>query len=167
MTDLRKAAKAATPGPWDVWAEKCPDPVDAKIELAEQVDKCEQFVGELYLLNAAGKCPATTGCGPTSKANATFIAAANPQAVLSLLDERDALTARVAALEAENEKLREALAPSADTKAAYIGEFSFDHEIYDLEKDCPISTRIIVPWTTTKEIMAAILRRAAAARGEE
>lgn len=119
MTDLRKAAEAATPGPWDVWAEKCPDPVDAKIELAEQVDKCEQFVGELYLLNAAGKCPATTGCGPTSKANATFIAAANPQAVLSLLDERDALTARVAALEAENKKLRETLKPFAEEAQKY------------------------------------------------
>lgn len=77
------------------------------------------------------------------------------------------LTARVTALEGENKTLREALTPSADTKAEYIGEFSFDHEIYDLEKDCPISTRIMVPWTTIKEIMAAILRRAAAARGKE
>ena len=162
MTDLRKAAEAATPGPWDVWAEKCPDPVDAKIELAEQVDKCEQFVGELYLLNAAGKCPATTGCGPTSKANATFIAAANPQAVLSLLDERDALTARVAALEAENEKLREALKPCLSAKARQsLEEMCEAMEAMSDDEDGVsdgTSLRLLLEWHG---------RRAAAARGKE
>lgn len=55
--------------------------------------------------------------------------------------------------------LVEALTPSADTKAAYIGEFAFtvtlragNHEDY---------RRIEVPWTTIKEIMAAIYDRAA------
>ena len=162
MTDLRKAAEAATPGPWDVWAEKCPDPVDAKIELAEQVDKCEQFVGELYLLNAAGKCPATTGCGPTSKANATFIAAANPQAVLSLLDERDALTARVAALEAENEKLWEALKPRLSAKARQsLEEMCEAMEAMSDDEDGVsdgTSLRLLLEWHD---------RRAAAARGKE
>lgn len=157
---VRNAAEAATPGPWDVWAEKCPDPVDAKIELAEQVDKCEQFVGELYLLNAAGKCPATTGCGPTSKANATFIAAANPQAVLSLLDERDALTARVAALEAENEKLRGALEPFAG--------FVFAPLIPDEAKFALVECVTSGPYADlVPTVTAGNLRRAAAARGKE
>lgn len=48
--------------------------------------------------------------------------------------------------------LEEALTPSAETKAAYIGEFSFPVEGY--------SDPVAVPWTTTKEIMADIKARA-------
>ena len=50
------------------------------------------------------------------------------------------------------EKLEAALTPSAATKADYIGEFKFK-----------ISPRreVLVPWTTIKEIMAAIMARAA------
>ena len=66
-------------------------------------------------------------------------------------------------LMAENAKLRAALTPSGETKAAYIGEFSFS--IYVGEDDGEeIFQRITVPWTTVKEIMAAILTRAGARR---
>lgn len=67
-----------------------------------------------------------------------------------------------AALEAEVERLREALTPSADTKAAYMGEFSFGVTLCAGNQED--YRRIEVPWTTIKEIMAAIRARAALAR---
>lgn len=58
------------------------------------------------------------------------------------------------------EKMREALTPSGSTKAAYIGEFKFDTEQYDDSDDGYHMREVTVPWTTVKEIMAAILKRA-------
>jgi len=56
-------------------------------------------------------------------------------------------------------RLEEALTPSAATKAAYIGEFYF--LVDDRDEDGEECTRqIMVPWTTIKEIMAAIRARA-------
>lgn len=53
----------------------------------------------------------------------------------------------------------DALTPSGDTKAAYHGEFFFDIEDRDEDgEEC--SRRVLVPWTTVKEIMAAIRARA-------
>lgn len=66
---------------------------------------------------------------------------------------------------AENARLREALTPSGDTKAAYMGEFSFEiMETYfdeDGETFVEQPRKVYVPWDTIKEIMAAILARAA------
>ncbi|HEV8033411.1 hypothetical protein [Yoonia sp.] len=59
------------------------------------------------------------------------------------------LAARIAELEAEAERLREALAPSGDTKADYIGEI--------IDPD----TRKTVSWSAIKMIMAMISARAA------
>jgi hypothetical protein len=60
--------------------------------------------------------------------------------------------------EAENVRLREALTPSGDTKAAYIGDFSFPITLrLGHEEE---TRRVDVPWTTIKEIMAAIRARA-------
>lgn len=58
--------------------------------------------------------------------------------------------------------LREALEPSGETKAAYIGEFSFDAMVPDIddENDELVPMKVDVPWTTIKEIMAAIVKRA-------
>lgn len=85
--ELKEAAKRATPGPWDVWEESTPTKDQAIDELAYQVSHTpdEDFAEAVYLLNADGKCPALTGCGPTSKANAEFIALANPSTILSLI----------------------------------------------------------------------------------
>ena len=63
---------------------------------------------------------------------------------------------RVEELEQRLRALHEALTPSAETKAAYIGEFSFT-----IEEGEYGSRIILVPWTTIKEIMAAIIGRAA------
>jgi hypothetical protein len=92
----------------------------------------------------------------SSDANAAFIAAANPSAILSLLSD-------LAALAAENEKMREALTPSGDTKAAYHGEFKFQVTSWrenDDEEWEKYLADVTVPWTTVKEIMAAIEARA-------
>lgn len=55
--------------------------------------------------------------------------------------------------------LREALTPSAETKAAYIGEFKFTIPAQD-EDGNEVTREIDVPWTTIKEIMTAIEARA-------
>ena len=55
-----------------------------------------------------------------------------------------------------DDKLVEALTPSSKTKAAYIGQFHFNTRFED-EYCEEYSQKVIVPWTTTKEIMAAIL----------
>lgn len=64
--------------------------------------------------------------------------------------------------------LREALTPSGDTKAAYSGEFKFQvtqwRENEDPDSDDEMEEYLAdftVPWTTIKEIMAAISERAA------
>jgi hypothetical protein len=60
--------------------------------------------------------------------------------------------------------LHGALTPSGDTKAAYHGEFAFDVPLDGYDEDGePLdgTKRVYVPWTTTKEIMVAILGHAA------
>lgn len=60
---------------------------------------------------------------------------------------------------AEIKRLKNALTPSAETKAAYLGEFSFSLCVREEDGE-EIFERITVPWSTVKEIMAAILARA-------
>lgn len=57
--------------------------------------------------------------------------------------------------------LNEALTPSAETKAAYIGEVKFTVSTGFDEDGSEIWQDITVPWTTTKDIMAMILGHAA------
>lgn len=74
-----------------------------------------------------------------------------------------ALTARATAAEQRVRALEEALTPSGDTKAAYIGEFKFTIEVEEPDEVGEMNTvdrEIVIPWTTMKEIMAAILARA-------
>ena len=51
--------------------------------------------------------------------------------------------------------LAEALTASPDTKAEYIGEFSWKRSV-ELEDDESYIETLTVPWTTTKEIMKKI-----------
>lgn len=104
---------ALTAGPWDVWRERTDARDDAVRELIEQVHSSEPFAGAVFLLNAGGKCPATTGCGPTSEANANGIAELRNM-LPDLIAAAEALTqaqARVVQLEA-------ALKPFADVADA-------------------------------------------------
>jgi hypothetical protein len=84
------------------------------------------------------------------------------QATDALLHYDKALLARAPRPEAsgEVEALREALTPSGETKAAYIGEFKFRVHAYDEDGNEKWWDED-VPWTTIKEIMAAISKRAA------
>lgn len=58
------------------------------------------------------------------------------------------------------EMLREALTPSLETKQAYMGEFSIPFPMLD-EDGGEVIAKVNVPWTTIKEIMAAVRARAA------
>jgi hypothetical protein len=107
---------------------------------------------------------------------ADFWEVAHPTAILALLAERERLEAsaryamrlatRVDKLEAalrkseeRGGKLEKALTPSAETKAAYIGEFGFNRT-YVGEDGNDVVENQAVPWTTIKKIMAAIRARA-------
>lgn len=57
--------------------------------------------------------------------------------------------------------------PSAATKAAYMGEFSFIAGEYVDDEGEPHTQVEAVPWTTIKDIMKAIKARAALAGGKE
>ncbi len=77
--------------------------------------------------------------------------------VLSVMgDHHKAQAERIAALEA-------ALTPSAETKAAYTGEFTFivleSHEDDDGDQ-VDYEREFTVPWDTLKDIMTAIRARA-------
>ena len=107
---LRAAAEAATPGPWD-WAGTAFETLDeAKAWLGRMLD----FAPDNLFLHGVGHMldgshmpdeiddpwafvmPAITGNGPTAEANAKYLRAANPSAVLALLDENERLWLRVA-----------------------------------------------------------------------
>ena len=71
-------------------------------------------------------------------------------------------TARADAAVAEAKALREALDPNL-TKCAYIGEFHFRVDV-EMPDGSQSFINPAVPWTTIKEIMAAILARATLAQ---
>lgn len=94
---LEELLAKATPGPWGIWFEQIDGKADRAIqEFVEQVHATNPIGNSLVMLDADGKCPAITGCGPTSIANAALIV----EAVNAL----PTLLARIAALE---EALRE------------------------------------------------------------
>jgi hypothetical protein len=82
-------------------------------------------------------------------------------------------TAAVAALRdaytnmrGERERLREALTPSAETKAAYIGEFKMRLHRRD-ECGDEYHEDVTLSWTVIKEIMTAISNRAVLSQAQE
>ena len=84
LAELRRLAEAATPGPWEAFGA-----VDGR--------RSERWLGVTTDMRAiesarAGDVFAAQNC---TRQDALFIAAANPAAVLALLDERDALAAKV------------------------------------------------------------------------
>ncbi len=76
-----------------------------------------------------------------------------------LLDSLAVASPLYRAAAAERDRLREALTPSSDTKAVYNGEFTFPIEYTDADGD-PQTEDVMVPWTTVKDVMAMIRRRA-------
>lgn len=95
MTDhaeLRRLAKAATPGPWTLYV---PEDYQGPEELPGYGVECAEGRAIVW-----GALEPETGC--QFDRDAEFIAAANPKTILALLDENDRL-------KAENAKLSEAL----------------------------------------------------------
>jgi hypothetical protein len=66
----------------------------------------------------------------------------------------------------ERERLREALTPSAETKAAYIGEFKMRLHRRD-ECGDEYHEDVTLSWTVIKEIMTAISNRAALSQAQD
>ena len=83
-------------------------------------------------------------------------ARASHSALVAIIEDKEK---DIEVAEAEAKALREALTPSEITKAAYIGEFEFPVKAYDEDGE-ELTFPATVPWTTIKEIMAAILARA-------
>lgn len=73
------------------------------------------------------------------------------------------LSEQVARMRSELERLEEALTPSGDTKAEYIGEFDFTvttMELDDKDELYEAQRYVTVPWSTISEIMRCIRARA-------
>ena len=103
---LEELLAKATPGPWQVYKHPVCKIEDALEELTYQVVHTDPLANHLFLLDADGKCPATTGCGPTSEDNAALI-----------VEAVNALPALITALRSqaeELERLRGALGELSD-----------------------------------------------------
>ncbi len=88
MTDhaeLRRLAKAATPGPWTLYV---PEDYQGPDELPGYGVECAEGRAIVW-----GALEPETGC--QFDRDAEFIAAANPQAILAMLDEIDRLRSRL------------------------------------------------------------------------
>ncbi|HCF3534156.1 TPA: ead/Ea22-like family protein [Pseudomonas aeruginosa] len=100
MTDtkkLKELAERATPGPWSAAWEEVDDTAWPNLFPVIQAGNGEVVIGNEGFYTDLEQ----------DKANATFCAAANPQAILALLDEIDRL-------KSENEELRGALQAVVD-----------------------------------------------------
>lgn len=95
-----------------------------------------------------------------------FARDAGPSIEKAMLEAADFLAAAVIPAAERIAELEKALTPSAETKAAYIGEFSFFIPDQDEDGD-EVPRCVVVPWTTVKEIMAAIRARAALRQTQE
>ena len=65
------------------------------------------------------------------------------------------LKSAMAAKDKELVAYRNALTPSSETKAAYIGEIEWTREAFDENGESEIET-LSIPWTSMKEFMAMI-----------
>jgi len=147
VEEILEGCEGVTPGPW--FDENPGDDVTLG------------WVNDSDPLNDGGSLATTWAAGRPvgeGKINAAHIARLDPQTVSSLATELLALRKRVGELEG-------ALTPTAETKAAYIGEFTIAVERIVNEDDEPVDDgadapdpydHIQVPWTTIKQIMAAI-----------
>ena len=163
LNKLRELAEAATPGPWHHCQPFMVVPAQKTVHgtvPAERVDYVSTWPDRGTPPGHRVVVPMPPECGPgVRSADMAFIAAANPAKVLSLLAENEKLRTREA-------DLIEALTPSADTKAAYIGEIKFS-VCQGMDDDgCEIWGDVTIPWDATKATMAMIAKYAALVNGE-
>jgi hypothetical protein len=90
--ELRELAKRATPGPFDV---QCADSTNKEDFAKQFLDVIKHGGNDFYYIEGTAfedgmrKYLAFTGNGPTSKANAEYIAALSPDVLEGLCDELD------------------------------------------------------------------------------
>ena len=101
MSDLREKAENATRGKWLLHTDTV-----VGLKIPQYARGEDWIIAETF--------------GEGADIDAAYIAAANPQAVIALLDERDALAARVEELEGENVRL----AKSSDVAIEAFGIIS-------------------------------------------
>lgn len=89
--ELRQLAEAATPGPW--------------LPTALPLGDGARSFGNYVVTGLGSGYPGALLEGMRSGADAAYIAAASPDRILALLDERDRLTAALTDSEKENEPL--------------------------------------------------------------
>lgn len=94
-TRLRALADAATPGPWKAGREDF-ESFDAMCEAQRRMLSNRPFGEPFHFVwTRPDLCVGYTANGPTSAANAAFIAAMDPTTVRALLDEVERLRAEV------------------------------------------------------------------------
>ncbi len=150
---LEELLAKATPGPWGIWFEQIDGKADRAIqEFVEQVHATNPIGNSLVMLDADGKCPAITGCGPTSIANAALIV----EAVNALPVLLSALRSQAEELE----RLRGALGEARDT---------FDKMGKAIAETCPatFAQEIAVCKLSCDEISAALRETKAAPEQEQ
>ena len=136
LAELRRLAEAATPGPWEAFGA-----VDGR--------RGERWLGVTTDMRAtesarAGDVFSAQDC---TRQDALFIAAANPAAVLALLDDADALRAELAHMREARDNARaevkrltaqvERVRALAD-EWTYKGEFGWDDGSHAYGTDCVV-----------------------------
>lgn len=96
------------------------------------------------------KAEAALNKAPQAEIWIEYRAASKPETIIDLIEE--------------NRALREALTPSAETKAAYISEVVFETISDDDEDGLPVPVKRYVHWTAIKELMTLIRKRAEASQ---
>jgi hypothetical protein len=88
---------SASTGEWGVYSEPAFSRESVATEMRRLALSTPEFCGELHLLEVDGLCPAATGCGKLSAANAQWIAAVH--------NAYPAISARIRELEAARDRL--------------------------------------------------------------
>lgn len=124
LDEIERLLAAATAGEWGIWFEQINGQADKAIqELIEQVHATHPIGNSLVMLDADGKCPAITGCGPTSANNAALIVALRNSAPAMLTEIRE--------LRAENARLKEAVVDLADNIDDWDGVSGITEAVID------------------------------------
>lgn len=127
--ELRRLATEATPGPWTIHTEEVCSPIVAAMELSKLVHGIV-FVPVLpMVVGSNGLATAVTGCGPTSVANAAYIAATSPDVVLALID-------RLAEVEKDGRAIRRMLCVSV-AHMPYMDDGEASDQEIDFLRDSP------------------------------
>lgn len=127
--ELRRLATEATPGPWTIHTEEVCSPIVAAMELSKLVHG-SVFVPVLpMVVGSNGLATAVTGCGPTSVANAAYIAAISPDVVLALID-------RLAEVEKDGRAIRRMLCVSV-AHMPYMDDGEASDQEIDFLRDSP------------------------------